>query len=467
MKAKSVPSSWLERDGRRLDCNPYMSGALEAKVLLEGLKVRKDALRDVTLNGLTGIFNGPRFARSYVDDPAQGVRFMGSTDILSADLTSLPRLSKRQVAANPRLVVHTDWTLITYSGTIGRMAYARPEMEGMAGSQHFMRVVPDTEKIPPGYLYAYLSSKFGVPLVIGGTYGAIIQHIEPEHIANLPVPRLGGGTEGKANELVREAAQLRSEASSELLEVQKLTLEVLGLPDLGEANVSRYSVNAIAASKLNSRLDAPYHSAVAARALAAVGAAKAPSAPLSDVVKRYFKPPMFKRIWVDGPEYGRQFISGVDAYRFQAESVRYVSFKTPRFDDFLLEEGTVIFQAAGQIYGLFAQPIFVSGWLIGVFAADDLYRLVPNTKSDGGFLYAFFRTAVGQVLLKRQACGNSIPRVWDPHIRDINIPWPEETIREEIGKRVVAAHAEIERARVAETDAIALVEKAIEKGATS
>jgi hypothetical protein len=41
MKAKSVPSSWLERDGRRLDCNPYMSGALEAKVLLEGLRPRR------------------------------------------------------------------------------------------------------------------------------------------------------------------------------------------------------------------------------------------------------------------------------------------------------------------------------------------------------------------------------------------------------------------------------------------
>jgi type I restriction enzyme S subunit len=59
-----------------------------------------------------------------------------------------------------------------------------------------MRVVPDAEKIPPGYLYAYLSSKFGVPLVVGGTYGAIIQHIEPEHIANLPVPRSRRHREG-------------------------------------------------------------------------------------------------------------------------------------------------------------------------------------------------------------------------------------------------------------------------------
>src|SRR5581483_9054640 len=98
MRAKAVPSGWLGRDGRRLDCGPYMSGALEAKVLIGRLKVRKEALRDVTANGMAGIFNGPRFARCYVDDAAYGVPFLGSTDILSADLTNLPRLSRKQVA---------------------------------------------------------------------------------------------------------------------------------------------------------------------------------------------------------------------------------------------------------------------------------------------------------------------------------------------------------------------------------
>jgi restriction endonuclease S subunit len=94
-----------------------------------------------------------------------------------------------------------------------------------------------------------------------------------------------------------------------------------------------------------------------------------------------------------------------------------------------------------------------------------LYRLMPYTRVDGAFLFAFFRTAVGEVLLKHEASGNSIPRIWDPHIRDIRIPWPPQNVRNEIGQIVISAHERIERARVAESRSITLVEDAIEKGA--
>ncbi|WP_316893409.1 restriction endonuclease subunit S, partial [Ralstonia mannitolilytica] len=209
-QCRAIPSAWLENNGRRLDCGPYMSGAVEAKELLK--RHKNEALKSLTANHNGGIFNGPRFPRVYVDDPTNGVPFLGSTDILDADLSNVSLLSKKQINGNPALVLDEGWTLITCSGTIGRMAYARSDMKGMAGSQHFMRVVPDITKITPGYLYAYLSSRFGVPIVVSGTYGAIIQHIEPHHIADLPVPRLGD-IEEQANELVQRAAELRVEAT--------------------------------------------------------------------------------------------------------------------------------------------------------------------------------------------------------------------------------------------------------------
>lgn len=462
MKVKSIPSSWIARDGLRLDCNPYMSGALEARIRLEELPYPKDTLASLCSNGIDGIYHAGRESRSWVDDPDLGVPFLSSSSILAADLSGLPLISKKQVRRNPRFLIKKGWTLITRSGTIGRMVYSRQDMDGLACSEHVMRVVPDESKISPGYLYSFLSSKFGVPLVTSGTYGSIIQSIEPEHIAGLPVPRLGKGVEDNAHRLMQEASSLRAEAALQITKtVDELATE-LKLAIDEEHNVAEFSVCTVNSSSLNNRFDAPYHSLAAQWADKAVTNSPACTARLASVVRRYFKPPLFKRLWVDDLRYGRQFISGVDAYRYQAESDRLVSRKTPRFNEYILAEGMVIFQAAGQIYGLFGQPLFVSGWLTGLFAADDLYRLAPNSVSDGGFLFAFFRTNVGQILLKRQACGNSIPRIWDPQIRDIRLPWPDETLRIYIGAKIIDAHKKIEMARVAEVNAIALVENAIE-----
>ena len=103
------------------------------------------------------------------------------------------------------------------------MAYARQDMDGLACTEDVLRVIPDKESVPSGYLYAYLSSKFGVPLVVSGTYGASIQHIEPAHIASLPVPRLGDAVEQRVHELVEKAANCAHQGS---LLYQKASEEV-------------------------------------------------------------------------------------------------------------------------------------------------------------------------------------------------------------------------------------------------
>jgi len=54
---KTVPSTWLETEGRRLNCGPYMSGAIEARELLK--KLRTTPLRDLTDGYNGGIYNGP------------------------------------------------------------------------------------------------------------------------------------------------------------------------------------------------------------------------------------------------------------------------------------------------------------------------------------------------------------------------------------------------------------------------
>ncbi len=169
--ARVVRSSWLEEGGRRLDCNPYMSGALEARDTLKSLDAPKEPLKSLTAGYAGGIYNGPMFRRNYVESPEYGVPFITSGTMLLADFSNLPLLRKSD-AQSPRLSyleLKPGMTLISCSGTIGRMTYARPDMDGMWSSQDVLKVVPDASRIPPGYLYAFLSSKYGVPLVVSGT----------------------------------------------------------------------------------------------------------------------------------------------------------------------------------------------------------------------------------------------------------------------------------------------------------
>ena len=71
-KWKAVRAAWLEEGGRRLDCNPYMSGALEARDALRRLS-KTEILSDVTER----IFHAGREGRTWVDDPRYGIPFMG------------------------------------------------------------------------------------------------------------------------------------------------------------------------------------------------------------------------------------------------------------------------------------------------------------------------------------------------------------------------------------------------------
>jgi type I restriction enzyme S subunit len=461
MKTAIIRSTWMNGYGYRLDCQPYLSGGLEAKLLLEQVSLKKEKLSDVT----TAIYHAGRESRLWVDSPEFGVPFISGSDLQRADLHGLPLISKKQIALNPRLLVRSGYTLITRSGTIGKMAYARRDMDGMACSEHVLRVAADTSKIPSGYLYAYLGSKFGLPLVVSGTYGSMIQSIEPEHIADLPVPRVNERVELKIHNLIEQAAELRVDAAFEINETTESLREFLGIPLLKNANVRGFGISNVSSMDLNFRLDATYHSPIAEEADRALRRCSVSLRRLADpeVTVRLFKPPMFKRMWVTDPREGAQFVSGNDAYSFQAEDVRYVSFLTPKFGEFLVHEGWLVFQAAGQIYGLFGRPLFIHGWLNGLFVADDMYRVVPNDPIDGAYLYTFFRTDVGQVLIKRQSAGNSIPRVWDPQMTQLSVPWPDREDRHRFGKRIIAAHEKLFQALQNEQHAIQILEEAIEK----
>lgn len=457
---KTIPSAWLETEGRRLDCGPYMSGAIEAKELLRKLRVSKEPLQDLT----TDIYHAGREGRTWVDSPVYGVPFMGSTDILASDLSMLPLMSKKQIAATPRFLIKEGWTLITRSGTIGRMAYARSDMDGLACSEHVMRVVPDEDKTKAGYVYAYLSSRFGVPLVISGTYGSIIQSIEPHHIAELPVPRLGE-VEERAHELVQQAADLRTEAIALLREASSKVNDHLGFPEKLALSHRNFSCSVASSNDVLNRLEATYHDAIAQESdrLIAEVTRKDEMASLGISINETGR---LKQVFVD-EEYGAPFLTSGEIFRLRYEPVRFLSKRLlPDDGEWETQEGDLLLARSGQVGGIIGRGVWADRRFATGSVSVDVVRIgAQDSQILPGYLYAYlFLTDVGYRQLVRTAAGSSIPHLSVPEVLRLMIPRCDQELEAEIDGLVWDAGNKRADAQEREDEARFLVERAIEEG---
>ena len=452
-KWKAVRAAWLEEGGRRLDCNPYMSGALEARDALRRLS-KTEILSDVTER----IFHAGREGRTWVDDPRYGIPFMGSSDILSADLSTLPLISKKQVERNPLFKLGEAWTLITRSGTIGRMAYVRPDMAGMACSEHVLRVVPKPDRIPPGYLYAFLSSRYGVPLVVSGTYGAIIQHIEPEHIADLPVPRFESNFEQKVAQAVEAAAVERVAASQH----RRAAIELLEAK-IDWSDQPRPIAIAPMASSLLGRMDAFHYSPRVEAGRSALSSHR--SVRLGDQVERVFEPNRGSRLKVTDPAFGVAFLSSSSVFELNPSAEYLVSRSlTPHLEGLLLSDCDVLLPRSGQLGGIIGRAVLPLPMNVGQAGSEHLVRVRCHSPSDAAYLWAVLASEPGYWALIGTAFGSSIPSLDSSLISELMVPWLSEADRQEIATLASKAVAAQSKGNELEAAAVELLEEKIRKG---
>ena len=160
-----------------------------------------------------GIFYPGRHRRNYVEPGAKSVPFYSGTQILQIrpfDLQYQPRDYKPAA----KHFVEKDWILITRSGSTGRVVMVTDRMAGTMVSEHVIRVICDESLIDPYYVYAYLSTdKIGKILLEKGIYASVVDHITPDFVATIPIPRLQPEKEKEIADRVRTAEAKRDEAN--------------------------------------------------------------------------------------------------------------------------------------------------------------------------------------------------------------------------------------------------------------
>lgn len=465
MKTATATSAWLLDEGNRLDASFHLSDGREAKLLVKKSPHGFKTLETVSLK----LFNGSRFKRAYVDDPERGYPYLTASDMTKAEPYSGTYLSKKMTGNTEGLMLHKDWLLISCSGTIGKVVFTNEDFEGQIGTHDLIRILPNAEELEPGYLYAFLTSKYGYAMLTQSNYGGVVKHIEPHHITDLPIPMLPERQRQEIHGLVEEAARLRVEGNGLLQEAREQLLEAANLPPLRQDEYEYFGSHA-AGREL---------SVFTVKNLDPVSiAAFNYSARIAKIIKRVkdrnrtvslydslspskiFSTGSFRRL--ESPhENGIQLVNQSDIFDYKIRGKNLYKRFVKNQD--LVEYGEVLIAGVGTLgeNETFCRVMFAGEDLTGRLVSGEFSRMKTCDEIPSGYLYAWLSTDYGFRMIRSTQAGTKLCRPILKLLYEMPVPVLSEKVMFEIDEKVREAHSKRYEGLTKETKAITILENEI------
>jgi type I restriction-modification system DNA methylase subunit len=173
---------------------PHLNETLEAVSAIDGVQ----GWSVTTLGELEPdirIFKGPRFKSEtiIVEEMGPGVEYYYTPSAIlqekadSAKMLDVTKATAKQKATIDAIRVKRGDIVISRSGTIGRVSYITKRFHNAIVSDDLIRVRIENKRLRH-YVFSFLQTKYAQDQMLRNEYGAIQQHLEPEHIRDLLVP---------------------------------------------------------------------------------------------------------------------------------------------------------------------------------------------------------------------------------------------------------------------------------------
>lgn len=449
MNVDCVNIKAIKATNLRVDASYHLSEGQEVKRLIDSCSYEMLTISDVS----SDIFIGNRAKRIYVTKRENGIPFLSSSDILQADLENVKLASKKYTPAIEQMTLKKGWTLISRSGTIGNCAFANAKHAQKLASEHVIRVCPNNI-LRQGVIYAYLTSKYGHSLLTQGTFGAVIQHIEPSFVGSLPIPNFPESFQKEVDDLIQESARLREEATDALDDAHRLFMKSISI-DKSEKRTNRVSIQTILHSH-NCRFEGSYFTSRNRDIYNAIIGGMNYRL-LGEMTDRIFRPGIFKRDYVKN---GVKFLGGADILMAIPDSYKQLSFKqVQRMPELKVKRGWILATCGGTI----GNTVFIDSQLEKCVISQHVMRIVPKADVLNGYLYAVLSSDYGHQLFNLYSSGSVIPQIEAHHIERIPIPMIEKSKMELIESLICQYVSKIEKSKEKEISAISMVESEIEK----
>jgi type I restriction enzyme S subunit len=434
----SVPIQSVFEGGMRLEASVYATSAKQAE-----LSIQSNPHGCVSINELAGIYHCPRFKRIFVNKSKFPI--YQPSQIGELNPTPAAYISDKTLVDLEALRVSEGQILMTCSGTVGNVTYVSATLAGNIFSHDLLRIRShDTHH--SGYLYTYFKSVQGRTLIQSNNYGAVIQHVEPAHLLNLPIPNAPALLKTHIHHTVTESFRLRDE-SNILIEQARAKLQAaLQLPRVekfeppanGNNGLHCFSVKV---SELNQRFEANYHNRLAQAITNHLHDHAAQVLPLGDklLCKEIILPGQFKRVYVEKKQ-GVPFIGGKEILELDPRGEKYLSLKHHGeriAEQLILHENMILVTCSGTIGKVNIVPQHWEGWA----GSQHMLRAVPTNSEWAGYLYAWLSSEWALPLIRRHTYGAVVFEIDQYQLASVPVPLLAEiTLMQEINALVLRAN---------------------------
>ena len=209
-KPYSVSSSKLDTGRRRLDAYYHNPVAEEIEQATRRASLSMDRLSNVCKR----IFYPSRFKRYF---GSNGTPYRSAEELFELNAPITKRIYASLVEDRDEYMLHADWLVMACSGQVyglnGAVMLLGERHESIFATHDLIRLIPDPEKIRPGYLLLALGNRpLGRPIVVRNAYGTSIPHLDIGDVIGIQIPRLEDHIEAEISDLMVRAVEKRSNA---------------------------------------------------------------------------------------------------------------------------------------------------------------------------------------------------------------------------------------------------------------
>lgn len=461
LKYTSVALSEVYSNNTRLEASAFNLEAKAAKYKVEHCKYGFVHLWGD--DGLVSEASYPgRFKRIYVEKE-DGVPFFLPSQLGEIHPKPSKYISEKTYKSIKGIEIKPNSLLLSRSGTIGKCAISSRTTIGKVYSDDVIRVFFRSD-CDLGYVYAYFCTAIGQLMLQTNNYGAVVQHIEPEHLKNIIIPNAPDSIKKKIHNLVVESYNLRDKSNELIDEAEQILYEELQLPPIEQLKPTYFDKDvdlrnyATKLSELNLRLDCSYHTPETTSILGVIrkNAKEVRRIGDKEISKEIILAGRFKRTYVDNKN-GIPFFGGKQLLELNPSNMKYLSVDQHAkriVKELQLKENMIAVTCSGTIGKINIVPKHWENWALN----QHVMRIVPATDDIAGYIYCWLNTDYADHLIVRNTYGSVVDEIDDQQLAQVVIPLlKNESRQKEINDKILQANELRYQAYLKEQDAITIM----------